>query len=355
MRRRRLGATDIEVPVLAFGAYAIGGWYWGESDDAAAVDALRAAVDRGMNAVDTAPVYGLGHSEELVGRALRGRRDEVVLMTKVGMRWDDPRGPLAAEVTPPGGRRVPVRANLRPDSVRAEVEASLGRLGVEHVDLVQVHRPDPETPIADTMGALAELRAEGKLGAIGVSNYTVAQIEEARRALGDVPLASDQPPYGLLDRGIERDLLPYARATDLGILAYSPLAQGLLTGAVTAERVFPETDGRSRGTRFLPGNRARVNALLREVVSPIAAARGATVAQVVLAWTIAQPGVTCALVGARDPGQVRENAAAAAVELSPEELARIGEPFAALELERLRPGLLRRAWSRLAWEIKKRR
>jgi aryl-alcohol dehydrogenase-like predicted oxidoreductase len=233
MRTRRLGNSDLEIPVVVFGAWAIGGWGWGGRDaatDAAAVDALRHALDVGSGAIDTAPVYGFGHSEELVARAIAGRRDRVVVMTKAGLRWDDERGKLSFEGTDDRGIARKLYRNSRPDSVKAECEASLRRLGVDVIDLLQIHWPDPTTPIADTMGALLELRAAGQIRACGVSNYSVDELEEARRALGDVPLASDQPKSSLVHRAIEVDVLPYAREHGVGVVAYSPLEQGLLTG-----------------------------------------------------------------------------------------------------------------------------
>lgn len=333
MRTRRLGETALEVPVLAFGAYAIGGGYWGSTDDARSLEALRAAIDGGMNAIDTAPVYGFGLSEELVGNAIAGRRDEVVLMTKCGIRWDGLVGGEGKDILSPGGVKRRVELNSRPESVREEIESSLARLKVDCVDLMQVHARDPEVAVAETMGALVDLRAEGKLREIGVSNYTVQELEEARLALGDVPLASDQPQYSLLIRGIEEDILPWARERGVGLLVYSPLAQGLLTGRVTASRRFDPSEGRASKPDFKQENRTIVNEALDRVVRPIAQGHGVSVAQTVLAWTIAEPGVTSALVGARTPEQVLENIAAAEVELSSEQSATIRAAFEGVHLE----------------------
>ena len=336
MRTRALGATDLRLPVICFGAFAIGGGPWGKPDEEEAVRAMQLALDLGMNAFDTAPAYGLGRSEELLGRALKGRRERALILTKVGLRWDDPSPGPSRTIAGPDGRPVRIRRNARPDSVRFEVDASLRRLGVERIDLVQVHAPDPETPIAETMGALADLRREGKLREIGISNYDVEGIEAARRALAPVPLASDQPAYSLIQRRIERDILPYAVKNKIGILAHTPLEQGLLTGKVGPERTFSEGQQRLHRQSFQPANRARVNALLDEVVAPIARAHGATIAQVVLAWTAAQPGITSLLVGARSMEQVRENAGAAELELTAAEIETIGASFARLRLGSLR-------------------
>jgi aryl-alcohol dehydrogenase-like predicted oxidoreductase len=333
MQHRALGRSELRVPLVTFGAWAIGGWYWGGSDDEEAVRAIQTAIDQGIDAIDTAPVYGFGHSERVVGRAIHGRRERVIVMTKVGLRWDDTRGDFYFETTDPNGRKYRVHRNARPWSIKWEVEQSLERLGVETIDLVQVHWPDPKTPISDTMGALLELRAQGKLRAIGVSNFSVEMMNEAQRVLGDVPLASDQPKYNLVGRDIEREILPFARAKNVGVLVYSPLEQGLLTGKVTAERTFPESDGRHKRPTFTPENRRRVNEVLSRIVQPIAARHAATIGQVVIAWTVAQPGVTSAIVGARTREQARENAAAGELALDAGEVASIRAAFEALKLD----------------------
>ena len=349
MNTRKLGATDLDLSPIAFGAWAIGGWAWGGTDDEAAIAALRTALDVGMFAIDTAPIYGFGHSEEVVGRALAGRRSEAVVMTKVGFRWDDPGGEVGFDSAGPDGRRISIRRNSRPASIRTEVDRSLARLGVERIDLVQVHTRDKSTPIDETMGALVELRQAGKLREIGVSNYSLDELEEARRALGQVPLASDQPKYSLVAREIEADILPWARDRGVGVLVYSPLEQGLLTGKVDAARRFPPADGRNKRPTFRASNRAAVGALLEAVVLPIAREHDASLAQVVLAWTIQQPGVTAALVGARRPEQVRENFAAASLRLDEHELSTIGRAFDALELDLRphKPGLVERVRARV--------
>ena len=333
MRTRRLGKSELEVPVILFGAWAIGGWNWGGSDDEAAVRALQTAIDCGMNAIDTAPVYGFGHSERVVGRALKGRRERAIVMTKIGLRWDDTRGEFYFETVDAHGKTQRIHYNSRPWSVVHEVEQSLKRLSIEQIDLIQIHRPDPKTPIAETMSALAQLREQGKVRAIGTSNFTCEQLTEARAGLGDVPLASEQAKYSLVARDLERAVLPWTREHVVAVLAYSPLEQGLLTGKVGAERTFPTTDGRHKRPSFTPENRARVNAVLARVVQPIASAHKATIGQIVLAWTVAQPGVTCAIVGARTSEQVLENAKAGDIELAHAELASIRAAFEALELD----------------------
>lgn len=348
MRYRRLGQSELEVPVVVFGAWAIGGWYWGGTDDDQAVRAIQAAIDHGMTAIDTAPVYGFGHSEVVVGRALAGRRERVILMTKVGLRWDDPSGDLYFETADQDGTKRAVHRNATPRSVKHEVESSLARLRTDVIDLIQVHWPDPRTPIDETMAALSELKTEGKVRAIGVSNYSVAELKTARRALGSVPLASDQPKYSLVAREIERELLPFCCAEKIGVICYSPLEQGLLTGRVTEARTFASNDGRHKRPTFSATNRALVNAVLRRVVQPIADRHGATLGQVVIAWTVAQRGVTSAIVGARTPEQAIENAGAGDLELAPEEIAAMRAGFEALALEVPEPAAAPSKWKGLA-------
>ena len=333
MQHRRLGLSELEVPVVVFGAWAIGGWNWGGSDDELAIRAIQAGLDAGMNAIDTAPVYGFGRSERVVGRAIAGRRDSVVLMTKVGLRWDDERGEFYFQTVDEDGATLRVHRNLRPWSIQYEVEQSLKRLGTDRIDLLQVHWPDPQVPIVETMGALLQLKQAGKVRAIGVSNYAPRMMDEAIDALGDVPLASDQPKYSLVAREIEKELLPYCRRNDVGVIVYSPLEQGLLTGKVTSDRAFATTDGRHKRATFTPENRKRVNAVLDSIVKPIAERHRATLGQIAIAWTVAQPGVTSAIVGARTPEQARENAAAGDLKLAPEELATIRKAFEGLSLE----------------------
>jgi len=343
MKRRRLGQSSLEVPRIVFGAWAIGGWNWGGSDDEAAVRAMQTAIDLGMNAIDTAPVYGFGRSERVVGRAIQGRRAEVLVMTKVGLRWDGDVGDFYFQAQDEQGRTLDVRRNLRPESVQQEVRQSLERLGTDYIDLIQLHWPDPQTPVRETLGALLQLRTAGLVREIGVSNFPPRLLDEARDAMGDIELASTQPKYSLVAREIEADVLPYCRKHDLGAIVYSPLEQGLLTGRVDAARTFAPDDGRAKRWTFTSENRARVNDVLQRVVEPIAAHRGATIAQIVLAWTVGQPGVTSAIAGARTSEQVRENAAGGEILLAPQELADIRQAFERLELDRT-PGTPKPGW-----------
>lgn len=340
MQRRKLGATDLELPVIVFGAMAFGAQREASSDGVR-IATMQAAIDAGITAIDTAPLYEFGRSEELVGRAIRDRRDRVEVLTKVGLRWDTPHGDVLFEFTDSQGVRRQCRKCSRPESVRWEVEQSLSRLSVEVIDLVQVHHPDRHTPIAETMGALLDLRREGKVRHIGVSNYTPAQLREARRALGDVPLASDQAEYSLVKRDAERWLLPHTRAEGVPVLAYSPLEQGLLSGRVT--EASAKKDTRADKPTFQRVNLRAVNAVIDRVLRPIAAGHSATVAQVVLAWTVAQPGIAAAITGASSPEQARENAGAGALVLGDQDLREIRAGFEALGLVAVTPGGGKRA------------
>jgi len=321
---RQLGTSDLRVSPIIFGAWAAGGWFWGPQDDADSIRAIHAAIDAGVNCIDTAPIYGMGHSEEVVGKAIQGRRSDVILATKCGLRWDTP-GQGSSPWTYKGldGSECTVVRNLHKDAILAEVEQSLKRLGTDVIDLYQCHWPDSSTPMAETMDALVALKDQGKIRAIGVSNFTVEMMAECRQ---HGPLASDQPKYSLLARDIESDVLPFCRKQNIGVIVYSPLEQGLLTGKVTVGRAFAEGDYRAGRPWFQPGNRARVLAAL-EKVKPLAAAHKATLGQVAIAWTIAQPGVTAAIVGARTPEQARENAAAASIRLSADERQTIRRVF----------------------------
>jgi aryl-alcohol dehydrogenase-like predicted oxidoreductase len=284
-------------------------------------------MDNGIDAIDTAPIYGCGHSEEVVGKAIEGKRDRVKLLTKCGLRWDDVSGDYYFTLDSPDGGKVTCYKNVRAESILHECEQSLKRLGTDVIDLYQVHWPSDTATAEETMSALVRLREQGKIKQIGVSNYDAAELEEAGQH-GTV--VSDQIKYNLLEREIEADTLPYCRDRGIGVICYSPMARGLLTGKVTMERTFPATDIRRSGAWFQPVNRKRVlDALDR--IRPIAEQHGVTLAQLVVAWVLAQPGVTTALVGARTADQAAENARAADCILTESEVAMIRETFEALE------------------------
>lgn len=327
--RRQLGRSEIEIHPVVLGTFALGGWWWGPQDDQEAREAILTSMEAGACAIDTAPVYGFGHAETLIGETVRDHRSRVQICTKLGLRWDgEGRFFFPARHQ---GNRLKVCHDLRPEQVRRECESSLRRLKTDYIDLYQVHWPDPETPISDTMGALLRLREEGKIRAIGVSNYTVDQMKEAQAALGEVPLASTQPRYSLLHRKTERSLLPFCREESVGMIGYRPLEQGLLTGKVGPERSFEMGDERASQSIFSTENRIGILAAL-ESLRDLAEAKAASFAQLAVAWVLHQPGVTGAICGARNSDQAQINATSADIKLSPEECQRISEAFSDLPL-----------------------
>jgi len=327
MEKRFLGQSGLAAAPVALGTWAIGGGaFWNAGDDAESVRAIQAAIDAGMNLIDTAPVYGFGHSERLVGEAIRGRRDQVILATKCGLWWHDERGTPHFEQAGHVVRRC-----LKPETIRLEVETSLRALGTDHIDLLQTHWQAVEpwkTPIAETMACLMELKQAGKIRAIGVSNATLAQMDEYRAA---GVLDACQPRYSMLDRAIEVDLLPYCRKHDIAVLAYSPLEQGLLTGKIGMDAQFGEHEYRSFIPWFRPANRRQVLDMLAGW-SDLCRELDCTLAQLVIAWTIAQPGITCALCGARKVVNARENAAAGTLRLTPDHLVCLRRDIETLKL-----------------------
>jgi aryl-alcohol dehydrogenase-like predicted oxidoreductase len=306
MKTTALGRSGLSVSRIAFGTWQLGG-DWGRFDEAVAVSAIRRARDLGVTFFDTAQAYGFGASERLLGAALRDEltrnRDELVIATKGGLRMTD--SGLVRDASP--------------GWLRHGVEASLTALGLDHVDLYQVHWPDPKVPAAETAGALAELVAEGKIGHVGVSNYDAAQIAEFTATL---PVETVQPPYHLFRRDIEDELLPYTRAHDIGVLVYGPLAHGLLTGAMTEDTTFVADDWRASSPVFT-GEGYRRNLGVVRALEKFAADRGITVSQLAIAWTLANPAVHVAIVGARSVDHVQDSLAAADIALSSSDLAEI--------------------------------
>jgi methylglyoxal reductase len=305
-----------------------GGDTWEGPDDNESVKAIHAALDRGVTLIDTAPSYGWGHSEEVVGKAIQGRRDQVVIATKCGIWWEDDRGSFNSNKD---GRDTYV--SLRPDTITIEVENSLRRLGVDCIDLLQCHRPaiEPEnTPIPETMGCLMDLKDQGKIRAIGVSNVSLEQLE-AYRSAGD--LASDQFRYSMLSRNPEADILPYCAENNIATITYFSLEQGLLTGKVGMDRVFAEDDFRNNAGEWLPWfkleNRQRLLDLFAGWAD-LTEKYGCTIAQLTIAWTAAQPGATHVLCGTRSVDQGIENAGAGAIELDPDDIQRIRDEVIAL-------------------------
>jgi aryl-alcohol dehydrogenase-like predicted oxidoreductase len=310
VERRRLGASDLELTRIGLGSWAIGGswrWGWGRQDDGDSLSTIRRALDAGVNWIDTAAVYGLGHAESVIGRALResgGARPFV--LTKCGLVWDD------------AGR---VTHRLQRASIEAEADASLRRLGVDVIDLYQVHWPDPDADVEEAWETLAELRERGKIRYAGASNFSVEQLERAARI---AEVTSLQPPYSLVFRDVEEAVLPYCRERGIGAVAYSPMASGLLTGAMTRERVreLPADDWRKTDKEFKEPRLTR-NLKLAAAVREVAEGRGRTVAEVAIAWVLRHPAVTAAIAGARRPQQVDGFLGAAEIELTESEIGRL--------------------------------
>ena len=315
MKSRKLGKSGIDASAVGFGSWAIGGWMWGGlTDENEAVEAIHAAIDSGMNLIDTAPMYGFGASEEIVGKAVYDRRDNVVLATKCGLIWHEERGDFHCftdEKHPSKDGKFKISRCLAPDVIRYEVEQSLKRLRTDHIDLLQTHWQDSTTPVSATMEALLRLKEEGKIRAIGCCNSDLDQIRQYNTA-GE--LDSDQELYSMLDRNPDREILPYTDEQNIAFLAYSSLGQGLLTGKIGPERVFNDGDQRNHKPRFSVDNRQRIKQML-EAFGPVADKHGVTLGQLAIGWTIAQKGCSHALVGARTAEQVLENAVGGTVEL----------------------------------------
>jgi aryl-alcohol dehydrogenase-like predicted oxidoreductase len=316
MKTKQLGNSDLLITPVGFGAWAIGGsgweFAWGGQDDRDSIAAIHEALDAGINWIDTAAVYGLGHSEEVVARALAGMKNRPYVFTKCSMVWDEHRE---------------IGHSLKADSIRRECEASLRRLRVETIDLYQIHWPDPDEDIEEGWATLAALKQEGKVRHIGVSNFNVAQM---RRAQAIAPITSLQPRYSLLHREIEGEILPFCAGETIGVIAYSPMASGLLTGAMTRERIaaLPADDWRKRHADFQEPQLSR-NLRLVSLLRTIGKRRGHTPAEVAVAWVLHTPAVTGAIVGARRPAQVQGVVGAADLRLSPREIAEIDTFFAA--------------------------
>jgi aryl-alcohol dehydrogenase-like predicted oxidoreductase len=315
MEKRQLGQSSLKISPLTLGAWAIGGWLWGGTNESDAIAAINISLDLGVNMIDTAPVYGMGKSEELVAKAIQGRRHEVILATKCGLRWDSNEGVDPWLVDSGLGKKLLIRKNSKPDSIFYECEQSLKRLQTDVIDLYQIHWPDTSTPIADSWNAMVQLKKAGKVRAIGVSNYSLQQLREAHAIH---PVDSLQPPYSLIRRDIEKDLVPFCVENRISILAYSPLERGLLTGKVTPERHFPKGDHREQHPTFSQENRKAILEALDQI-RPFADKYHATLSQIIISCTVARPGITSAIVGARNAAQALENGTALKISLTADE------------------------------------
>ncbi|HTM49094.1 MAG TPA: aldo/keto reductase [Bryobacteraceae bacterium] len=314
MQTRQLGNSDLMITPIGVGAWAMGGggwaFAWGAQDDQESIAAIRAALEKGVNWIDTAAVYGLGHSEEVVGRAVKGLANKPYIFTKCARIWNEKRE---------------IGKSLEAASIRREVEASLRRLGVDTIDLYQIHWPEPDEQVEEGWTTMAQLKAEGKVRHIGVSNFNVPQL---RRAQAIAPVTSLQPPYSMISPEIEQEILPFCGANNIGVLAYSPMKNGLLSGAMTRERVaaFPADDFRRRVPHFQEPLLSR-NLALAELLREIGRRHGRNPGEVAIAWVLRRPEVTAAIVGMRSAEQVDGVIGAAEFRLSPDEVAEIAAFF----------------------------
>lgn len=331
MEYRKIGGTDLELPVITFGAWAAGGWMWGRTERNDAIRAIKASYDLGVTAIDTAPVYGQGTSEEIVGEAIRDiPRHKVQILTKFGMRWDlsAPRGDFAFKSKNNEGEEIDLYRYAGRESIIRECEDSLRRLGTDYIDLYQIHWPDTTTPIEETMETVTMLIKQGKVRYAGVCNYNVAQMKEAEKY---VSLVSNQVPYSMVKPDIEKEVVPHCIVNNKSILAYSPLERGLLTGKMKPGYKFQEGDHRAGLYFFTDENIRRTNEFLNKI-KPLADRKKVTLAQLVLSWTINRPGITIALAGARNAEQAVANAKAAGVNLSTAEMETINNHLKSLQL-----------------------
>jgi aryl-alcohol dehydrogenase-like predicted oxidoreductase len=310
MQTRQLGNTDMQITPLGFGSWAISGgdwaFAWGPQDESKAIEAIERAVDLGMNWIDTAAVYGLGHSEELVAQAVRGMSRKPYVFTKCSMLWNE---------------QGEILRSLKADSVRRECEDSLRRLQVDVIDLYQIHWPNPESELEEGWEAMAQLQAEGKVRHIGVSNFNV---EQMRRIQSIAPISSLQPPYSLIRRDVESEILPFCQENNIGVIVYSPMASGMLTGAMTRERIanFPPDDWRRGSANYQEPLLTR-NLAIADKLKEVGARHGHSAGEVAIAWTLRHPAVTGAIVGGRSGEQVSGIIGAGEFRLSEDEIREI--------------------------------
>lgn len=311
MEKVRYGTTDLDVSVVVLGTWVTGGWAWGGSDERDSVTAILRALELGINFIDTAPVYGFGKSEQVIGKALKewGNRGNVVLATKCGLEWDE---------------KESIRRNSSPERIFYEIDQSLKRLGVDRIDLYQIHWPDPNVPFEKSMEALVKLKEQGKIRAIGLSNFNVEQL---RGCLDAGPVQSLQPPFNLFEREAEKELLPFCLESGVGTLVYGGLCRGLLSGKFTGDEQFPRGDLRRADPKFKP-DRFKQYVKAVDEFRKIAARYHRTPAQFALRWALQQPGVTAVIAGARTAAQVEDNAGVSGWRIEPNDLQKIDDILA---------------------------
>lgn len=317
MEYRKLGKTDLKLSAITYGAFAIGGSMWGGNEKQDSINAIHASLDHGVTSLDTAPFYGFGLSEELIGEAIKGRdRSKIQVLTKFGLVWNSSNNEKGEFFFDAGsdGKSIPVYKYASKQNIIKEVEESLQRLDTDYIDLLQIHWPDATTPISETMEAMDELIKQGKILTAGVCNYDLAQLKEAEQTIS---LASNQLSYSMLNRAIEQDMVPYTIGHNIGLIAYSPLERGLLTGKYFKEATLKNDDHRKG--YFGQFDPEKVKSFLNSI-EPLAKEKSATLAQLVLRWTTLQPGITVVLAGSRNAEQAVSNAQAMDINLNTEEL-----------------------------------
>ena len=328
MEYRKLGNTELELSTITYGAFAIGGNMWGGNEKKDSIDSIHASIDHGVTTIDTAPFYGFGLSEEMIGEALKSKdRSKVQLLTKFGLVWDgsnNGKGDFFFDADD-NGKKVPVYKYSSKNSIIKEVEESLKRLQTDYIDLLQIHWPDSTTPISETMEAAETLIQQGKIRAFGVSNYSNQQIEEAQKT---IQIASNQVAYSMLNRKIETDLIPFTIEKNIGIIAYSPMERGLLTGKYFTDGKLKDSD--HRNGYFSQFDLQKVKTLVEEL-SSLANTKHISISQLVLRWTTLQKGITIVLAGARNAEQAISNAKTMDFDLSISELEFINQAISKLK------------------------
>lgn len=316
MEYRRIGNTELKLSAISFGAWAIGGWMWGGSDYDESIRAIQAAYDHGVTTIDTAPVYGQGESEMIVGEAIKTiPREKLQILTKFGLRWDMAKGSYYFSTKDTKGRQIDVYKYAGKDSIIEECEKSLRHLKTDYIDLYQIHWPDNTTPVQESMEAVEILIKSGKVRYAGVCNYSLTQFQEANKYLD---IVSNQVSYSMIKREIEKELVPFMVENNKSVLAYSPLGRGILTGKIKPGHQFAEGDHRSNLPAYNNENISLINNYLNKI-EPLAREKEASTGQLVIRWTIDQPGISVALVGARTAEQAIQNAKASDIFLSDSE------------------------------------
>ncbi|HKK81962.1 MAG TPA: aldo/keto reductase [Prolixibacteraceae bacterium] len=313
---RKINQSDLKLSAITFGAWAAGSWMWGKTERKDAIEAIQEAYNQGVTSIDTAPIYGQGTSEEIVGEAIRDiPRDKVQVLTKFGLRWDMKKGDFYVKSQKNNGEAIDIYKYAGKESIIKECENSLRRLGTDYIDLYQIHWPDKTTPLDETFEAVAQLIKQGKVRYAGVCNYEAELMAKAEKS---VKLISNQIPFSMINRKMENDTIPYCIEHGKSVLAYSPMERGLLTGKMKPGHRFQDGDHRASNPFFTDENIRKVNAFLNKI-KPVAEGHNATLAQLVLRWTIEREGITIALAGARNARQSVQNAKAAEIQLSEEE------------------------------------